>query len=411
MNRSRTLAIAIVAALLTGFAALALAGSPAASARTRPRADVHSTAMPPIHHVWVINLENESFGYTFGRPKSAPYLSQTLAGEGALLTDYYGIGHDSLDNYIAQVSGQAPDYDTGQDCEVFIPFVQFEGENFEKWTKDGQLTGEGCVYPPYVKTVGNQMSAQGLSWKAYAEDMGKDPKRDGTTETKLGPACGHPKLGQTDYTDDTEPANDSYATRHNGFMYFESVIGNQGYCDAHVQTIARLVPDLSSAATTPDLSFVTPNTCNDAHDIPKCQNGEKGGLGKADEWLEKWVPRIVGSPAYAEGGMVVITFDESGEDSDAGGCCGEVEGRGLDDPSHPNVNQPGLYGPGGGRIGAVVLSPFVRPGTRSKADYNHYSLLRTIEDIFGLGHLGDAKQPQVHSFGPDVFTAVASSQN
>jgi phosphatidylinositol-3-phosphatase len=213
------------------------------------------------------------------------------------------------------------------------------------------------------------MSGKGLTWKAYAEDMGKDPKRDGTTQTKLGPACGHPELGGVDYTDDTEPANDSYATRHNGFMYFESVIGNQRYCDAHVQTISRLVPDLGSASTTPDLSFVTPNTCNDAHDIPKCQNGEKGGLGKADEWLEEWVPRITDSPAYLEGGMVVITFDESGEDSDASGCCGEVESSGLDDPSHPNVNQPGLYGAGGGKIGAVVLSPFVKPGTHSKAPY------------------------------------------
>lgn len=412
MNRNRTFSLILVAALLVGGVALALAGSPStATARTGRRKEGDSAPLPPIHHIWVINLENESFGYTFGRPAAAPYLAHTLAGEGALLTDYYGIGHDSLDNYIAQVSGQAPDYDTGQDCEVFIPFVQFEGENFEKWTKDGQLTGEGCVYPAYVKTVGNQMSAKGLTWKAYAEDMGKDPKRDGTTQTKLGPACGHPELGGVDYTDDTEPANDSYATRHNGFMYFESVIGNQRYCDAHVQTISRLVPDLSSASTTPDLSFVTPNTCNDAHDIPKCQNGEKGGLGKADEWLEKWVPRITDSPAYQEGGMVVITFDESGEDSDASGCCGEVESSGLDDPSHPNVNQPGLYGAGGGKIGAVVLSPFVEPGTRSKAPYNHYSLLRTIEDAFGLGHLGDAKQPQVHSFGPDVFTAFRSSTN
>ena len=267
------------------------------------------------------------------------------------------------------------------------------------------------MYPPYVKTVGNQMSAKGLTWKAYAEDMGKDPKRDGTTETKLGPACGHPQLGGVDYTDNTEPANDSYATRHNGFMYFKSVIGNQAYCDAHVQTIHRLVPDLASAATTPDLSFVTPNTCNDAHDIPKCQNGEKGGLPKADAWLEKWIPRIVDSPAYAEGGMVVITFDESGEDSDATSCCGEIESSGLDDPSHPNVNEPGLYGAGGGKVGAVVLSPFVRARDSSKATYNHYSLLRTIEDVFGLGHLGDAKQPQVHPFGPDVYTAYTASSN
>ena len=49
-----------------------------------------------------------------------------------------------------------------------------------------------------MKTVGNQMSAKGLTWKAYAEDMGNDPNRDGTTETKLGPACGHPELGGVD---------------------------------------------------------------------------------------------------------------------------------------------------------------------------------------------------------------------
>ncbi len=406
MSRSKLALIAAAVAVFALGIGLSLSSTPA-HARGRRRSG--DGTQPPIHHVWVINLENESFGYTFGRPAAAPYLSQTLAGEGALLSDYYGIGHDSLDNYIAQVSGQAPDYETGQDCEVFTPFIQFEGENFEKWTKDGQLVGEGCVFPKYVKTVGNQMSAKGLSWKEYAEDMGKNPHRDGTTMTKLGPACGHPPVGATDLTDTSDPAGDSYATRHDGFMYFESVIGNGHYCDAHVQTIGRLAPDLRSAATTPALSFVTPNTCNDAHDIPKCHNGEKGGLSKADAWLEEWIPRITGSPAYREGGMIVVTFDESGDDDDATSCCGEVESSGLDDPSHPNVNQPGLYGAGGGKVGAVVLSPFVAPGTVSKAPYNHYSLLRTIEDVFGLGHLGDARQPQVHSFGPDVYTAYSSS--
>ena len=60
-------------------------------------------------------------------------------------------------------------------------------------------------------------------------------------------------------------------------------------------------------------------------------------------------------------------------------------------------------GPGGGRVGAVLLSPLIRPGTVSTADYNHYSLLRTVEDIFSLPHLGDAAMPAVRSFGPDVF--------
>ena len=65
--------------------------------------------------------------------------------------------------------------------------------------------------------------------------------------------------------------------------------------------------------------------------------------------------------------MIVIVFDESGSDDNAGACCGEVDGLGFDDPSHPNMNEPGLYGPGGGRVGAVLLSKYIRPGTVSNA--------------------------------------------
>jgi phosphatidylinositol-3-phosphatase len=63
-----------------------------------------------------------------------------------------------------------------------------------------------------------------------------------------------------------------------------------------------------------------------------------------------------------------------------------------------------MPGPGGGRVGAVLLSPFIKPGTVSTVDYNHYSSLRSIEDLFGLTHLGDAAMPRVKSFGPDVYT-------
>jgi phosphatidylinositol-3-phosphatase len=98
--------------------------------------------------------------------------------------------------------------------------------------------------------------------------------------------------------------------------------------------------------------------------------------------------------------MIVITFDEAST-SDSSACCGEKSGKSA---SHPNVTEPGQNGPGGGRVGAIVLSPFVQPGTVSQVDYNHYSLLRSIEDIFGLSHLGDAAMPQVRSFGADVYT-------
>jgi phosphatidylinositol-3-phosphatase len=72
--------------------------------------------------------------------------------------------------------------------------------------------------------------------------------------------------------------------------------------------------------------------------------------------------------------------------------------------------EPGMNGPGGGRVGAVLLSPFIRRGTVSTVDYNHYSALRSIEDIFHLSHLGDASMPQVKAFGRDVYTRPRASR-
>ncbi len=92
---------------------------------------------------------------------------------------------------------------------------------------------------------------------------------------------------------------------------------------------------------------------------------------------------------------MIVTFDEA-ETSDAGACCGE--GPGLSSPL------PGIFGVGGGRIGAVMLSPYIRPGTTSTLPYNHYSLLRSVEDMFGLGHLGMAGASGLGAFGADVFT-------
>ena len=227
--------------------------APAASASAGSHRAVTASSLRKVRHVWVIELENTSYQTAFGHPSSDPELAKVLPSKGALLKDYYGIGHDSLDNYIAEISGQAPDFQTGQDCEYFSPFLQFGGENFDKWTKYGQLSGDGCVYPSYVHTLASQLTAENLTWKSYNQQMGANALRDGTTLTSNGPACGHPKLGTVDQTDVTSPANDSYATRHNPFVYFEGIIGNQAYCDAHVVSLQPLQADLGSVADDPEL--------------------------------------------------------------------------------------------------------------------------------------------------------------
>ena len=382
-NRGRLAATAAAAVLPLVLLGAGLAGTASAT----PKA-----GLPPIKHVWVIELENEGYQQSFGTPSADPYLATTLPKMGVLLKNYYGIGHASADNYIAQISGQAPDTATQNDCGVWTKF-----EPTNKIEKPfNQLVGNGCVYPASVPTLGNQLSNANISWKAYLQDMGNSPSRDHTTATKQGPACGHPIVGKPDHTEGATAA-DNYVSRHQGFMYFESVIGNQAFCDAHILSFQPLLTDLSKASSTPAFSWLSPNVCMDGHDAP-CADGDPGGLTEINAFLQIWVPQILNSPAYKQGGVIMITFDEG---STSTACCGETPGK---SPSHPNVALPGGNGPGGGRVGAVLLSPFIKPGTVSTVGYNHYSMLRTIEDIFGLSHLGDAAMPQVKPFGSDVFS-------
>lgn len=379
----RRLALTAAAAAVLPLTLLSAGQASAASSMPKP---------PPVKHVWVIDLENTEFSQSFGDPSADPYLAKTLPSMGALLENYFATGHDSADNYIAQISGQAPDPQTQNDCGVWNPF---EPTN-QVEQPFNQLVGDGCVYPSSVPTVGNQLTGAGKTWKAYMQDMGNDPARDHTTATAQGPACGHPAVGAPDLTEGAE-VGDQYATRHEGFMYFQSVTGNQAYCDAHVVSFQPLQSDLKKASTTPNFSFIAPNVCNDGHDSP-CVNGDPGGLTQINSFLQSFVPEILNSPAYKQNGLVMITFDEGTTNK---ACCGETSGVSA---SHPNVAEPGMDGPGGGQVGAVLLSKFIKPGTVSTVDYNHYSMLRSIEDIFGLSHLGDAAMPQVKPFGADVYT-------
>jgi phosphatidylinositol-3-phosphatase len=388
MRRAPHTAAAVLARLLFTLVTLAAANAPNAGVPAPAVAAASSAALPPIRHVFLLLLENQSYRDTFGARSPAPYLARTLAARGALLTQYYAIGHASLGNYVALVSGQAPNEATQLDCPRFV--------NFEAGAPGldahGQLRGSGCVYPASVPTLPDQLEAAGLTWKAYMEDMGKDPNREPAS-------CGHVPLGQRETTS-LASRSDQYAAKHNPFVYFHSIIDNQPHCDTHVVNLKHLPQDLASTATTANYIFITPNLCNDGHDAP-CVDGRRGGLAAVNEFLRRWVPLIERSPAFRADGLLVVTFDESdGLGSEgSGGCCGEQPLAGA-------KYQPGFNGPGGGRVGAVVLSPFVEPGTVSAVPYNHYSLLRTVEAIFGLQPLGYAAEPQLQVFGPDVFSAA-----
>jgi hypothetical protein len=330
--------------------------------------------------VFVVVLENENYDATFGASSQAPFLARELPSHGVLLPNYYGIGHLSLDDYVAMVSGQGPNPVTQADCQVYTDVVP------GTLGVDGQAAGLGCVYPAPVLTVADQLKAAGWTWRGYMEDMANS-----TTQPH---ECRHPASGSQDSTQ-TAKAGDQYAARHNPFVYFHSIIDDANGCAANDVSLDRLASDLRSAQTTPNYVFIVPNLCHDGHDSP-CVDGQPGGLRSANDFLNQWIPQIVSSPAFQADGVLMVTFDESGSGAEA--CCAE---RAANTPN-AGGNTPG---PGGGRVGAVLLSRYIAPGTRSQTPYNHYSLLRSIEDIFGVSHLGYAAQDGLVPFGADVFNA------
>jgi hypothetical protein len=409
--------------------------SDAGDAGSAPNADAATDALPTeastsvaqkVKHVFVITLENKNYADSFGTSTQDPYLTGTLKPMGALLTQYYGTGHVSLDNYIAMISGQASTLQTQADCTSYNDF-QLTG-----MAADGQAVGTGCVYPPSIKTLPDQLKAAGFTWRGYMEDMGNDPAREGST-------CGHVALNAVDVTQQPEapsasiPNGDQYAGRHDPFIYFHSIIDSAD-CATNVVNLNNLDADLATVASTPNFVFITPNLCDDGHDGDGtgaagkgCVTGKPGGLTSSDAFLQTWVPKILASAAYKQDGLLIINWDESSTASttvsaDGGvttitatftgsSCCNQQIG--------PNVTRPATSvfvvsaaetydlvttGVGGDQTGAVLISKFIAPGTVTNTPYNHYSLLRSIEDTFGLDHLGYAGQDGLVGFGDDIFT-------
>ncbi len=292
-----------------------------------------------VRHVVVVVLENTSYKSLMNkgrsgpaRPKDMPYLA-SLAARGVTLDRMYATDHDSLTNYVAMTSGHSSNAKTRDDCPDY-----------------------DCVYPPgRDDNIADQLEARGLTWKAYMDGMQVPCQKPGTRHLR--------------------PSR--YVTRHNPFMYYESIVGDAARCAEHVVPFRQLVTDLV-AGELPSYAFVSPDTCHDAHD-----GGKRCGLAAADRWLEQNVAPVVDSPEFRDGGVLIVTFDEGTSDAS---CCGLKRG--------------------GGHIGTFVVSPMVATaGGRTSIPYSQYSLLRWVEDAFGLPCLRHACDDGVKPFGTDVLKA------
>lgn len=354
-----------------------------------PAANGPATKLPAIKHVFEIVLSGEPYAATFGPESAAPYLAHTLERHGELLVRYYAVAHQQLANGIALLSGQGPTPATAANCPVYGDLAP------ANVGAEGQVLGEGCVYPAATETLPGQLGAKHLTARAYVQGIDEA----GVTAT----ACAHPILGQPDPSAEADPATQSaYATFRNPFVYFHSLSDAPACADDDVG-LASLDADLSSAKRTPSFSYIVPDRCHDGSPGP-CPGGRAGGLPAADELLEQLVPKILHSKAYKQGGLLVITTDEapsSGEYADSSSCCGQ--------PRFPNLSAAaGAAAPapeGGGQVGALLLSPYVKGGVLNQEPYSHFSLLRTVEEIFGVKPLGYAAGAHIGSLEPSLFLA------
>ncbi len=327
-----------------------------------------------VKHVFVITLSSPGFEAAFGAGSRMPYLANTLRPQGLLLPNYRLLTDSGLPNYIAMIGGQAPNAATSADCATYTEFpasAQPDGS--------GSVGGNGCVYPAQAINLADQLFSARFTWGAYLEDMGKpEPVTQGQTPPASPlQTCVHPASGSADTTQDVRKpdpskgyAGSGYAVRHNPFVYFHSLL-DLGSCQQRDVPLDRLDGALRSG--TPNFTFISPNLCNMGEPSQCDDSVTDPGPARADNFLETWVPKILASPAYRRDGVLIVTFGEA----------------------IPGVN--------GAPVGTLLLSRFLTPGSTNPGAFDPYSILRTVEDLFGLEHLAAATRTGTTSFASDLL--------
>jgi len=260
---------------------------------------------PAVRHidtVFIVVMENHDWSQIAGNP-AAPYINDVLLPAGSHAEQYVNLPgiHPSEPNYLWLEAGT----------------------NFGILDDAGPATNHLSTTEHLVALL----DSAGVSWRAYEEDI------SGTT-------CPVTDTGR-------------YAVDHDPFVFFDGVSGREtgspAYCILHIRPYSELRADLL-ADTVARYNFITPNLCHDMHQ--SC-SGTSDPVADGDTWLSTLVPTIIGSPAYARGGVLFIAWDESS-----------------------SIEAP---------IGMIVLSPFAKGvGYPNTIRYTHSSTLRTIEEIFGV---------------------------
>jgi hypothetical protein len=298
IRRRRSTTTVLVAALCVAAAACAGAQntsvvSPQLSQPTPSPANTATAAAKQQPPLVVIVMENHELVDVMA--SSTPY-EHALVREGRSYANYFAVAHPSLPNYLALASGSTAGKTTDD-------------------ISAGEIGGT---------TLWDQLSAAGVSWGVYEETMPTP--------------CYQPYAAGS--------APNDYALKHNPATPFRSVYSDAAQC-RRVQPLTAMDPH-----HLPEMSFIVPNECHDAHSCP---------LSEGDAWLAQRVP-----PLVAAGADVVVVYDEG--TTDLG-----IAGAG-----------------GGGHVFAAEIGPGVPAGAVVSTQLDHYALLAAIERRFGVSPIGNA---------------------
>ncbi|HEX3406525.1 MAG TPA: alkaline phosphatase family protein [Caulobacteraceae bacterium] len=333
---------------LTAAAALAL-GLAAAVAAAPPDRDA---GVPRYAHIVVIVEENKNYEQILD-PATAPNIAGLAAKYGDA-SQFFGEVHPSEANYVALLGGDTFGIhdDDGFYCHAGLVGPACPGALVPGYA-------DHTVRAPHL---GDQLEAKGLTWKGYYESL---PAPGSLATTASDPALDHGTGSAA-----------LYASKHSGFMNFYDVQHDPQRA-GHIVSFRELDADLASGQL-PSFALIVPNQCNEMHGLggpglpADCAGRNLAGLiRRGDAEVGALVARVQATPAWrsSQNVAVVITFDE-GTGKTREGCCG--------------VTPEAASNFGGGHIPTIVITNHGPRGLKDATPYNHYSLLRTMEDAFGI---------------------------
>lgn len=352
MTRTRWTRWAL-AILAVAMAVLTLYLWPGPFVRTSPTAP--SAAVGHLGHVFVIIMENHGPTSLLARSAPDPYIRWLMATAGTD-TDYFGITHPSLPNYVALLTGRTDGTHSDNPTQTF-----------------------------HLPNLALQLDYAGITWQAAMQSL---------------PYAGYTGNWYPDSTPRAPPSRTPptalYAKKHDPFMLLPAVVQRDA---SRVVPLARLGQELANGHV-PRLVWLTPNLCDDMHgqpDGPHAQcpisNGAKL-IRDGNDFLAHWIRKIERSRAWGPTSVIFITWDESG--GPRGVSPGSIAAYKAAGPGAPDLvpGAPWLGVLGGGRVPLIVVTDRRRPQAIGLwAD--HYSILKTIEASWHLPLIGHARDRDV----------------